>query len=248
MVKNKQNNKKYLIIIGILSLFIVGAYFLGSYFGEKKGINSFEEEGVIVNEGNQTFKKQYDNYYDVEYENNQGELVIKINNPCIRIEDYEGDSMKPYWDEEGLIILDTCFPREKLEIGDVIVFHKDFYVGKTQHRIIEIDYDDEWVRTKGDGNDYEDDLKGFNYIYGKTIGLLNVLEDKKVVREEVINETNKSFFKAGDLTIGRLIINQTCVCTSTGFLQFCNQNRTQLLTDTFIMQNDLKEEYCKDLL
>ena len=244
--KNKPNNKNYFIIIGILSLFIVGAYFLGSYFGEKRGVNLFEEEGAIVNEGNQTYKKYYDNYYEVEYETNGDGLILKINNPCVEIRKTTGVSMKPYWNNESFAIFDTCYPKKDLKIGDVIYYDGELDSTKNpHHRIVDIDYKKRWVRTQGDNpetNPTPDDFVSFDRILGKDIGVLNVLEAKKVVKEEVI-DVNESRLILASGNWGFFRINQTCVCSSTGVLQICGDD---VLNDTFIMQNDLKEEYCRD--
>ena len=69
----------------------------------------------------------------------------------------------------------------------------------------------------------------------------NLKELIEIVHENKTSENNTSLF------IGRgllYISNQTCVCSSSGFLSFCHTNKTLLEEDTFIQGNDLREEYC----
>lgn len=238
-LKKEQTNK----LIPIFMIAILLIFFIGNYIGQR----SFKEEGLIVQEGNVTYRKFLDNYYNVDYENNKDGLTLKINNPCIEIVEGNGISMKPYWDDKQLTIIDTCYPVEDLKIGDVVIYYGELdSTTNPHHRIVDIDYEKRWIQTQGDNpktNPTPDDFVSFDRIYGKDIGVLNVLEDKKVVKEEVVNESE--FLIEGDFgNITFFTKNQTCVCSSTRFLQFCSQNETQLLTDTFILENDLKEKYC----
>ena len=237
-----------IIIVSIILAIsvITNAYFIFNIFNEE------EEEFISIqySEGNKTYKKILKNYYDVTYEKTKKGVEFKINNPCIEIITSTGNSMKPYRDFEELVIIDTCFPDDKLEIGDIVIYIGELDSTKNPHHsIIDIDYEKKWIRTQGDNretNPIPDDFVGFDRIYGKDIGFLNVLMDKKVVKEEVINETTISLF------IDTKIINftffkrlETCVCSTTGIIEVCHDNKTELQMDTFISENDLKEEYCK---
>lgn len=200
----------------------------------------------IVTEGNITYEVTLHNYYDVEYSNTGDGLVLKIKNPCIYVLESSGLSMKPYWDDETLGIFDTCFPNENLKIGDVIVYMGELdSTFNPHHRIIDIDYEKEWVRTQGDNpetNSEPDDFVSFDRIMGKEIGVLNVLEDRKIVRKEVLRKTNEEDL---EITFEIVEINQSCFCSSSGVVEVCHQNKTLLEMDTFLQGNDFREEYCK---
>jgi len=167
-----------IILIGLLGLAVLLS-------GCTKEEQEFEE--IITTEGNKTYRQYLDNYYEVDYEVTPKKISIEINNPCLDISTSCGTSMKPVMNDEcELTITDTCYDFNKLEIGDVVVFNKPYDYGKIQHRIIDIDYKKGWIKTKGDNNDGEDDFTGKDLIYGKTIGFLEVLDDQKVIKEEVI--------------------------------------------------------------
>ena len=128
---------------------------------------------------NYTSRGELENYYNVEYEMQSQKATITINKPCVEIATSYGTSMQPFFEDQNIIIIDTCFPKEELKVNDIILFNHDFDDHRTQHRITKINYQDEWVKTKGDANNKEDDITGFDHIYGKTIGVLNVLTRKK---------------------------------------------------------------------
>ena len=177
------------LIIGLaISIIINGFFIMRGY----NNINILSEK--IIQEGNITYKQYLKNYYDVEYRNEGRGLILRINNPCIVIWESTGESMKPYIDKESLAIIDTCYPPENLMIGDIIVYDAEYSTKNIHHRIIDIDYDKEWIRTQGDNNKYKDDFVSFDLILGKDIGILNVVEDKKIIKEEVVDETNGTFF------------------------------------------------------
>ena len=204
--------------------------------------------GELIHEGNITYRQVLSNYYDVEYANNGDGLVLRIKNPCVTVLKSHGLSMKPYWDNNTLGIFDTCFPKENLKIGDVITYNGELdSTVDPHHRIVEIDYEKEWVRTQGDNpktNPRPDDFVGFGRIRAKEIGVLNVLEDKKIIKKEIINSTEGGFLATGNWSM-KLVRFRVCVCSSSGHLRFCYPDKTMLDEDTFIQQNDLKEEYCK---
>jgi len=243
--KQSSTKQKYLLFIvaGLLLVSIgFNCYFLFS--GDK---NNKIVSNQIIQKGNVTYREFLENYYNVEYSNEGKGLSLEINNPCIEVWESSGLSMKPYWDNNTLGIFDTCYPKENLQVGDIIVYNGELdSTIRPHHRIIDIDYKKEWVRTQGDNpktNPKPDDFVSFDRIVGKEIGVLNVLEDKKIVEKEVLNESS---FLEGNFSIGLIDFNQTCVCSSTGSFKFCHTNKTILEEDTFIQQNDLREEYCND--
>lgn len=181
----KKQNKLFIVLTLVFTTMI-----LSGYFGHWIATKDFIEGGIIVQEGNVTYQKYLDNYYDVDYEKTTEGTIIKINNPCIEIIEGKGESMKPYWDNKDLIILDTCYPVEDLVIGDIIIYYGELdSTLNIHHRIVDIDYNKGWVQTQGDNNDLPDDFVSFDRILGKDIGVLNVLEDKKVVKEEIKEES-----------------------------------------------------------
>ena len=236
-------------IISII-LILVGSLGLNVYhlIDNNEPITLQHFDNQIIQEGNITYNVTLERYYDVKYYNDGNGLTLKINNPCITVMSSIGESMRPYYENQTLSIFDTCFPKEKLEIGDVIVYWGELdSTIKPHHRIIDIDYEKEWIRTQGDNpetNPLPDDYISFDRVQGKEIGVLNVLEDQKIVKK-VIEESviePEGLFIVGNSTF--ITYSYYCVCSSTGTFQFCHHNKTQLLGDTFIQTNDLKEEYC----
>ena len=230
----------FILLTGLILSLTFNIY---SFF-DKDNKNDIINEGItqrIITEGNITYKVFLDNYYDVEYESTMDGLELRINNPCIVVRKSIGLSMKPYWEDNTLSIFDDCFPREDLQIGDIITYFGELdSTVNPHHRIIDIDYEKEWVRTQGDNpetNPRPDDFVGFDRIIGKEIAVLNVLEDKKIVKEEILSEIG--FFRLTTFDLA-------CVCSSSGLLKLCHANKTILEEDTFIQQNDLKGEYCND--
>jgi signal peptidase I len=246
MVIKKYSIKQKVFLLIVAILFFISICFNSYFIFNKNKENKIISE-QIIQEGNVTYKNFLENYYNIEYSNEGKGLYFKINNPCIEIIESNGLSMKPYWDNNTLGIFDTCYPEENLEIGDIIIYQGELdSTIRPHHRIIDIDYKKRWIRTQGDNpetNKKPDDFVSFDRILGKEIGVLNVLEDKKIVKKEIINE---SLFEISNITIRFLEFNQTCVCSSSGFLKFCNSNKTIFEQDTFIQQNDLREEYCND--
>jgi len=246
----KKIKQKYIITYWVFIVFMyLGFSLMFFYFSEPKTPYNNIISKVVV-EGNTTYNVHLENYYDVEYRNIGDGLTLKINNPCIVVLEGRGVSMKPYWENNTLAILDTCFPKEELEIGDVITYRGEWNVAlNPHHRIVDIDYNKKWVQTQGDNpitNSVPDDFVGFDRIIGKEIGVLNVLDDKKIVKKEVVEELNLTGINLtiGNLTITFREINQTCVCSSSDILRICVENKTKLFVDTFIQQNDFREEYC----
>ena len=241
------NYIKYSLLALTIIILSLGSFMAGRFLFQDEEITIEELIGnqKLIIEGNQTYKVQLENYYNVEYGNNDEGFFINIKNDCIKIQSGTGTSMKPYWDNESLTIIDTCFPVEDLVIGDVITYNGEWDTKiNPHHRIVDIDYEKRWVQTQGDNqetNPNPDDFVSFDRIMGKDIGVLNVLEDKRIVKKEVINDTGSSLMM-GDWSFTSW--NQTCVCSSTGVLRICHHNKTILEEDTFIKQNDLKEEYC----
>lgn len=213
------DNYKYIIPILMISIIVI--YCLGDYFGKR----SFEENGLIVQEGNITYRKYIENYYDVEYGRTNEGVQFKINNPCIEITTANGMSMKPFLDDNNIIIYDSCFPVEDLEIGDIILYKAEWDVGfNPHHRIVDIDYEKRWVQTQGDNpktNPFPDDFVSFDRIIGKTIGFLNVLDDKRVVKEEVIEQDDFQEYlydqKWGNITFRNLTTNGSFYLDSHSF-------------------------------
>jgi len=101
--------------------------------------------------------------------------TITIEHPCIKLIEAWGNSMRPFRKYRDLSIIDTCFDKSTLDVGDVIVYRMPW--GMVQHRIIEINHEEQWVITQGDGNDHIDSRVDFSQIWGHTIGVLNIFED-----------------------------------------------------------------------
>lgn len=217
---------KIKIFIGILLILIV---FLASYFvGFHKGKRSFEETGLIFEKENITYSKHFDSYYGINYGNNENGVFFEIQNPCLVFRKVVGQSMIPYYNNETIILIDTCFLPENLKIGDVILYYYDWNMTTTvHHRIVDINYPKEWIKTKGDNLNQTDNFINFNQIFGKEIGVLNILEDKKVVKE---------FFEEP--------LEQICVCSSNNILKVCYTDKDVLMNDSFVKENNLKEENC----
>ena len=260
---NKKHKSRIVSILVFTTIILMG---LSVYFGTWYATKDFIEEGIIIQEGEITYKKYLTNYYDVDYEKTKKGIELKINNPCLGFVSSKGSSMKPFFECESLEIIDTCFPKDKLEIGDIIMYHAEWDVGfNLIHRIIDIDYDKKWVRTQGDNNEEPDDFVSFNRIYGKIIGVLNVLEDKKIVKEEII-EFNKSMVNLNFSTFnmnftihyapsqGKIILglnkSEPFMIIDCGFyLEYYNQtnwtnaNLSLRKNNTEVLQLNL-EEYC----
>lgn len=182
MLKKQLKNTLIGIVIFLAVSLVWNVYFIFDLYENE---NVIEVERIEVENTNETYKETLENYYNIEYEKTGKGVKFEINNPCLEIQTSTGTSMLPLIEEKSLAITDACFPVENLKLNDIIVFYKlksesDIYL--TEHRIIEIDYDEKWVITKGDNNQYNDTKRGFEFIYGKVIGTLNVLEYKELVR------------------------------------------------------------------
>ncbi|MCK9569235.1 S26 family signal peptidase [Candidatus Pacearchaeota archaeon] len=213
----------------LLFALIITSLILSYFVGFNQGKDSFQETGLIIKEGNNTYYKHFENYYNVNYGADGNKFFLEIDNPCISVQKIIGESMLPYYENESISILDTCFPSEKLEIGDIISFYEDWNMTRQlHHRIIEINYEKELIKTQGDNLENEDNFISFSQVYGKEIGVLNLLSDEKVVKE--INGS-------ADYVL-------TCVCSSKNILKVCGPDKEQLITDNFVITNDLKEENC----
>ena len=221
--------KKSIWVIGIIALLVIGSI---SYFiGFKNGKTSFEDTGLIIQNKNISYHQYFDDYYKIAYKNDGNGILFQIQNPCLSIEQVLGESMKPYYNNETIIFVDTCFPVEKLEVGDVILFYFDWNMtSKLHHRIVEIDYKKRLIKTQGDNLEGTDNFISFDRVYGKEIGVLNILDDKKIVTEQINISEDKI---------------QYCVCSSNSLLKVCHTNKEELMTDNFVMNNNLKEENCQ---
>jgi len=225
-----RGKKRILLIISLICLVAIG-YAIYS-IGFKQGQDSFKENGLITQEGNITYHKYFDSYYNIYYSNNEEGVTFQINNSCIIFQRLNGISMLPYYKNETIILVDTCFPLSQLEIGDVISFYVDLNQSKIfHHRIVGINYKKELIETKGDNLNQTDTPVSFNQVIGKEIGVLNILDETKVVKE-VYNQTNET------------TVSLTCVCSSNSILKVCGPNKEQLITDNFVTTNNLKEENC----
>ena len=183
------------------------------------------------------------NYYNLDYFIRPTETEFIIKNPCIKIEKYIGISMKPWWEEKGMIIVDTCFPNENLKVGDVIVFDKGFGDGRVQHRIKTINFEDRWIIPQGDNNPLEDDYVGFDYVYGKTIGFLNIADNNSNSEQ---NFVTYNFTSNPDLM--RFNITTICLCSTKCAMKFCdNKEQINILKyDSFIQSAGLTEQNCEE--
>lgn len=223
-------NRNYLLVglILILIVLIFASYFVGF----KQGQISFKENGLIIKEGNNTYYEHFENYYRISYGADGNKFLLEIDNPCISVQKSFGESMQPYYDNETISVIDTCFPKENLKIGDVIIFYSDWNLSVLlHHRIIDINYNKELIQTKGDNWDEKDQFISFSQVYGKEIGVLNILNDKKVIKE-LQSQANES-------------TALTCVCSSNSILKVCGPDKSLLMSDSFVITNNLKKENCK---
>lgn len=168
----------YLGIIACLLLIIF--LFLVAIILHEKPVNIIKNLSIEgIPKGNLTY------YYNITADKLDDKITIKINNACIYLMDAQGESMKPFFSNHTLLVLDLCYPVEKLKIGDIIVFRPQFLNHSVDHRIIDINYEKRYVITKGDNNltnPTQDDFYSFDDIEGKNIGFLNVYDD-------IINES-----------------------------------------------------------
>jgi hypothetical protein len=119
-----------------------------------------------------------DSLYNLSYEYTPIGVNMQINNICVEVMNGSGVSMKPFISNKTLILIDKCFNKSNLMVGDIVAIKPDFVdnfvIG---HRIIDIDHNKEWVKTQGDNpitNSIPDDYTSFDNIYGKIIGYLNL--------------------------------------------------------------------------
>ena len=112
----------------VIPIALIGIILLS---GCTKKEQEFEE--IITTEGNKTYRQYLDNYYEVDYDVTSKKISIEIKNPCLDISESCGSSMKPTMNDEcHLIITDSCYDFNKLEIGDVVVFKKEWTFGCEQ--------------------------------------------------------------------------------------------------------------------
>lgn len=189
MTKKKNSKAKtavafaWAVVIGVIIGIIITQWALSSHPYE-------DQESQIVTINGTKYNQTTASYYNIEYRMTEDYITFTIRNPCLEIVQSTGKSMEPFFEDENLVIVDTCYNTNKLKVGDVVVWRKEFSNDRVQHRIVLIDQEDGWLRTKGDSNDIMDDFKGMEYVYGKCIGVLNVLMEKKVISEEIIKETD----------------------------------------------------------
>ena len=121
------------------------------------------------------FNQSVSNYYNITYGiTRQGVRfdIQNINGSCIVIAKSEGSSMKPFFENKDLIIVDSCFQKDKLQEGNTIIYSDENET--IMHRIVYISYKRERVKTKGDWNIKQDEgYISFDDIIGKAIGFIN---------------------------------------------------------------------------
>lgn len=191
-MKNKTKEANSGIVLNILVVLLCVLLFANLLIlSEKLNLGETKKElknRIVILDGlaiNQTLK----NYYDVEYYTDMEGLTIKIRNPCIFVDHGTGTSMQPYWEDEELFIVDSCYKPERLEVGDVVVWrhNNESYI---HHRIISIDKDSRTFITKGDNLNKPDNYSvSFDDFMGKDIGVLNVLMEKIITDEVRVNQS-----------------------------------------------------------
>lgn len=254
MVKRKKKKPDLFVVVLAMLYVILVAFSIYLYFGMARQINQdngdqYSNLDTIVSElkkiNGTVYNQTLRNHYNVSYSFSASKASFEINNPCIILVKAIGESMLPYWEDENLVIVDTCYDPQNLKIGDVISYDKEWAINsRIHHRIMDIDHTQEWVKTRGDNNDGNDDFVGFDRIHGKDIGFLNVFSDKDIVLEEIVNDTNDSLYIDPPNFEIRLR-EQTCVCSSTGLLKICGFEGEGLFRDNFVLRNNLTEENCK---
>jgi signal peptidase I len=179
-----------LLDVVLIAIFIICVSALGYLLYEIGYLNglaggSLESEGSrIVNINGTNYNQTWDNYYNFSYEYKDGITTLEIDNPCIRIKKATGVSMEPFLEKEVLIIFDYCFREEDLKVGDMVSYSEDHTDFNVHHRIVQINHEDRWIRTKGDNNitnEQMDDITSFDFINARSIGFLNILAPKILV-------------------------------------------------------------------
>lgn len=98
---------------------------------------------------------------------NQEAVLLDTNQSCHNFLKGNGNSMYPNINSGDIAEADTCYSAHDLRVGDIIIFRE--YGLLVAHRIIGINFDDRVLITKGDNNDYADEVTNFNQFYGKII-------------------------------------------------------------------------------
>ena len=166
---------KRLLIFGVVSccaLLITAGIIVGIGFTsgaiEVNQISNFITGQVVLKVSEQI------NDYDLSYSRSGGDLIIRFRDvgACLKINNTKGRSMQPYTKGGVILLIDTCFPVENLEVNDTI----SFIIGKKEihHRIISIDFKNKTILTKGDFNERPDERIPFDQVTGKSIGVFNV--------------------------------------------------------------------------
>jgi len=146
---------------------------------------SFVTNGSFTIENLTSEEVIVENYYKYSYKYDGDKLIIEIDNPCVKMAIGTGLSMWPYWEDEELFLQDICWNVSKLKVGDIVSYDKEWSSGdaRIHHRIIEINHEDGWMKTQGDNNQVVDDFVGLDRFYAKDIGVLNLLMEKRIVKE-----------------------------------------------------------------
>lgn len=173
MRKQKTNNINLSIHSDklITILFIIGIL-IAVYVSYSKGFtNGLIEEKYI------SLSQSVNNYYNVSYGASKGVgarfEILNLNNSCIVIGNGTGISMKPFFSNLDIMIIDKCYPKNKLQVGDIIVYVNE-EEGYISHRIVWISFKKKLVKTKGDWAIYQDEgYTAFNDIYGRVLGFIN---------------------------------------------------------------------------
>lgn len=107
-----------------------------------------------------------------------GEYIIKIEDAdgCIILSGSHGASMYPIMGYENSMVVDTCFPAEKLKFGDVITFTNEEGLSVV-HRVVENKIAQRILITKGDNNKSLDAPVPYDSYKGKVIGFFNNFEE-----------------------------------------------------------------------
>lgn len=111
--------------------------------------------------------------YGFSYEKNTEGVGLFLNHSCVEVMFSFGDSMLPCVKYHNIVLVDTCFPHNKLLVGDVIIF-KNSENDVVSHRITNINNVTGYIVTKGDNNLLSDKSIMPSQVIGKEIGVLNI--------------------------------------------------------------------------
>ncbi len=111
----------------------------------------------------------------IKYNRATETLTLKVKSPVWITDVADTNSMDGLFDKGDRVVVTASFDKEKLTVGDVIIFQPDGYGGTIIHRIVKIgrDRNGKWYKTKGDncimGDPYKLRSKHIKYLLAVVI-------------------------------------------------------------------------------